>query len=158
MSQCEALGSFAGFVDRAGIRNTKTGRASETLGRKSLIINVQISHRPPKSSGNVRFCTACTGPIRGNPNLRAENPNRNTRVNGTATPLPNRPNRCTVLQCVAACFAQKFFRPQVQHVHPRTLPRPRNTTAPPRQIPALQVNQAKWRRPLICLPNAPAAD
>jgi len=101
MSQCEAVGSFAGFVDRAGIRRTKTGRASKTLGRKSLIINVQISHPPPKSSGNVRFCTACTGPIRGNPSLRAENPNRNTRVNGTATPLPNRPNRCTVLQRVS---------------------------------------------------------
>ena len=115
MSQREASDSFAGFIDRAGIRSAKTGRASETPCRKSLIINDQISHPPPKSSGNVRFCAlttrAYTGPIRGNPSLRVENPNRNTRLNGTATPLPNRPNRCTVLQCVAACCT--VFRPKI---------------------------------------------
>jgi len=123
MSQREALDSFAGFVDRAGIRSTKTGRASETPCRKSLTINLQILHLPPKSSGNVRFCafTAPTypEPIRGNPDLRAgtcasglagvENPNSNTGLGARCNAHQRPPSRCTVLQRVAPCFAQKSF-------------------------------------------------
>ena len=125
MSQREALDSFAGFVDRAGIRSTKTGRASETPCRKSLTINLQILHLPPKSSGNVRFCafTAPTypEPIRGNPDLRAgtcasglagvENPNSNTGLGARCNAHQRPPSRCTVLQRVAPCCT--VFRPKI---------------------------------------------
>ena len=41
---------------------------------------------PRKPSGNVRSCASAAltdpGPIRGNPSLRAEDPNRNTPLNG----------------------------------------------------------------------------
>jgi len=135
MSQREALDSFAGFVDRAGIRSTKTGRASETPCRKSLTINLQILHLPPKSSGNVRFCafTAPTypEPIRGNPDLRAgtcasslagvENPNSNTGL-GARCNAHQRPPKslhrvaacCTVLHRVSP---KNLFTPQAQHLH-----------------------------------------
>ena len=67
---------FRIFASVRSVHTTKTGRASEALRHKSLIINDQILHSPPKASGNVRFCvlTAPThpGPIRGNPKLRAE--------------------------------------------------------------------------------------
>src|SRR5688572_9925870 len=67
-SRPEALGSLTSFLNPRQIHTTKTGRASEALRRKSLIINDQILHPPPKSSGNVRFCLliipAHPGPIR----------------------------------------------------------------------------------------------
>jgi len=108
-SRRDTLGSLAGFPDPSQILSTKTGWASGRTARKSLIINDQILHPPPKSSGNVRFCTF-TPPI---PNLSAVI----RALTPGATPRQRPPNRCTVLHCVAPCFAQKSFRSQVQHLH-----------------------------------------
>jgi len=98
------FGSLASFLNPSQIRRTKTGRASERTCRKSLIINDQILHPPPKSSGNVRFCTLTfPEPIRGNPKLRAEtfasgvagveNPNANAGLNGKGGTTGLRPAR-----------------------------------------------------------------
>jgi hypothetical protein len=65
----------------------------------------------------VRFCSFTVptnpGPIRSNPKLRAEtcaagpagveNPNGNSGFNSRCNTCLKTPNRCTVLQCVAAC-------------------------------------------------------
>jgi len=45
--------SPAGFLNPRQIHSTKTGRASERTCPKSLIINDQILHPPPKSPGNI---------------------------------------------------------------------------------------------------------
>ena len=58
--------SLPGFLDPAQIQSTRTGRHSEKSCRKSLIINDEILHPPPKSSGNVRFCIFTAPPV---PNL-----------------------------------------------------------------------------------------
>ena len=108
--------SLASYLDPSQIHTTKTGRASGRTARKSLIINDRLFAPPPKSSGNVRFCTfTFPEPIRSNPKLRAEtcasgpagaeNPNGSTGLNG---PVLHPQNRCTVLHCVAPCCAQKF--------------------------------------------------
>ena len=70
---------------------------------------------PRKPSGNVRSCASAAltdpGPIRGNPSLRAENPNRDTALNGHCNTHAPPPNRCTVLQCVAVCCT--VFGPEI---------------------------------------------
>ena len=112
-SRREALGSLAGFLDPSQIHTTKTGRASGRTCRKSLIINDQILHAPPKSSGNPE-------PIRSNPKLRAE-----TCASGLAG--VENPNGLTghlhllALSCTNLRKKNKikllFFTPQVQHLH-----------------------------------------
>ena len=106
--------SLAGLLNPRQIHSTKTGRASGRTGRKSLIINDQTLHPPPKSSGNVRFCTLTVltfpEPIRSNPKLRAEtcasgragveNPNGNTGLNGRCNTCVKYPK---VLHRVAVC-------------------------------------------------------
>jgi len=77
-----------------------------------------------------RPTTENPGPIRGNPKLHAETcasglagvekPHSNIGLNGpcnTHAIPPIVAPCCTVLQCVAPCCAQKFFTPQVQHLH-----------------------------------------
>ena len=78
----EIWGSLDGFLDPRRIHGSKTGRASGRTGRKFLIINGQILHRPPRSSGYPE-------PIRGNPNLRAETcpSGRTPAKSRTATPV-----------------------------------------------------------------------
>ena len=122
--------SLARFLDPRRVHSIKTGRASGKSCRKSLIINDPILHPPPKSSGNVRFCTFTVTPIpslseviRGfalKPVLQAWQEWKTRTVTPALTGRCNTPNRCTVLQCVAVCctvFRPKFFSPQVQHLY-----------------------------------------
>ena len=128
--RCE--GSPAGYLNPSQIHSTKTGRGPGRTCRKSLIINDQILYPPPKSSGNVRFCTF-TPPI---PNLSGvirsfalkpvlqgwqewKTRTLTPALTSGATPAPNTPNRCTVLHRVAVCctvLRAKSFGPQVQHL------------------------------------------
>jgi len=125
------------------IHSTKTGRASEAPRRKSLIVNDRISHLPPKSSGNVRFCTStaptCPGPIRGNPKLRAERLPEASHNLKSPTPALARCNTSAdtsqSLHRVAACCSvlhrvspEMFFTPQMQHLPIRLWCRPRALT------------------------------
>ena len=132
----EIWGSLDGFLDPRRIHGSKTGRASGRTGRKSLIINGQILHRPPRSSGYPE-------PIRGNPNLRAETcpSGRTPAKSRTATPVvaasatPMQHPQivapcCSVLQRVAPCFAQKF-----SHVRCNTAPLARAAGPPVRCRP-----------------------
>jgi len=89
---------------------------------KSLLRSPDTSGLNKPSSGNVRFCTftvpSYPEPIRGNPNLRAESPNRNTALNGQCNTQPGTTKSlhrvavcCTVSQCVAPC--RSVFRPKI---------------------------------------------
>ena len=99
---------------------------------------------PRKPSGNVRSCASAAltdpGPIRGNPSLRAENPNRDTALNGHCNTHAPPPNRCTVLQCVAVCCT--VFGPEIFFAI--------NCNTPPicRRPPALARRSVAGRWPL----------
>jgi len=85
------------------------------------------------SSGNLRFCAFTAPPvpnlsgvIRGfalKPVLQARPDLKSrTATTASATPIQNHPNRCTVLQCVAACCT--VFRPKISHTSGATPPKP----------------------------------
>ena len=113
MSQPEVLDSFAGIVDRAGIRSTKTGRASEAPCRKSLIINDQISHphpNRPEMSGSGLPTPDLSGVIRAFAlKTRTATPAVTALQHRCQTAQTVAPC-CSVLQRVAPCFAQKSFQ------------------------------------------------